>query len=138
MAEASSVSFDVLLGGKVTPEALKAIKEMEEHLKKFGASTRTINAAMSRIYKETFDGISKEAKKTHDDLIKGSLHVAREMTKHFQEAGKKIKESFAKIGESYKKLTETLKKPLEFLGITSALGVVGGTFAGGFGLAELA
>lgn len=35
MAAASSASFDVLLGGKLTPEAIKAINDAEERLKKF-------------------------------------------------------------------------------------------------------
>ena len=35
MAAAANVSFDVLLGGKITPETLKALKDMEEKLKTF-------------------------------------------------------------------------------------------------------
>ena len=40
MAAATNVSFDVLLGGKITPEALKALKDMEEKLKTFGIAIR--------------------------------------------------------------------------------------------------
>jgi hypothetical protein len=42
MAAAANVSFDVLLGGKVTPEAVTALKDMEEKLKQFGATTKTV------------------------------------------------------------------------------------------------
>ena len=48
MPDAQNVSFDILLGGKVTPEALKALKDMEERLKGFGSSTKTLNAVMAR------------------------------------------------------------------------------------------
>jgi hypothetical protein len=34
MAAAADVSFDVLLGGKVTPQVLKAFKDLEELMKK--------------------------------------------------------------------------------------------------------
>jgi tape measure domain-containing protein len=134
---ASSVTFDILLGGRVTPEALKALNDMEAHLKKFGATTKTINAVMSRAYKETFDGVAKNGEEAFNKVEKSSREAFRKMVDRAKESEKKIKESFARVGESYKSLAETLKKPLEFLGITSALGAVGGVFGGGFALAEI-
>jgi len=61
MAAATDVSFDILLGGKISPEAIKALNVMEAKLKAFGASTRNINATMSRAYKQMFDGAAGEA-----------------------------------------------------------------------------
>jgi hypothetical protein len=46
MPEASSVTFDVLLGGKVTPELLNSFKALEDLMKKQGATAKTINAVM--------------------------------------------------------------------------------------------
>jgi hypothetical protein len=43
MPEASSVTFDVLLGGKVTPQVLKAFEDL---MKKQGSTAKTINAVM--------------------------------------------------------------------------------------------
>jgi hypothetical protein len=56
MAAAADVSFDILLGGKVSLEAIKALNDMEVRPKQFGASTRTVNATMTRAYKQMFDG----------------------------------------------------------------------------------
>jgi hypothetical protein len=42
MPDASSVTFDVLLGGKVTPQVLKAFKDLEELMKKQGATAKTL------------------------------------------------------------------------------------------------
>jgi len=46
MPEASSVTFDVLVGGKVTPALLKSFKDLEDLMKKQGATAKTINAVM--------------------------------------------------------------------------------------------
>ena len=46
MPDASTVTFDVLLGGKVTPALLKSFKDLEEMMKKQGATTKTINAVV--------------------------------------------------------------------------------------------
>jgi hypothetical protein len=43
MPDASTVTFEVLLEGKVTPALLKSFKDLEELMKKQGA---TINAVM--------------------------------------------------------------------------------------------
>jgi hypothetical protein len=47
MPEASSVTFDVLLGGKVTPQLLKSFKDLVRgDDEKAGATAKTINAVM--------------------------------------------------------------------------------------------
>jgi hypothetical protein len=126
MAAASNVSFDILLGGKVSPEAIKMLNDMEAKLVKFGASTRTVNAVMSRSYKAMFDGISKDGEKAFNKLEHNSKEAFKKLVEHAKEAGKQVKESFEKIGEDFKKLGETIKKQLEFLGISAVLSAVGG------------
>jgi hypothetical protein len=117
--EASSVNFDILLGGKVTPAALKAIKDMEEQLKKFGASTRTINAAMSRVYKETFDGMAKESKSSF-----------AKMAENAKKAGEAMKASIEKVKKSYEGLASLVGKGLKMAGISTAVGGILGAFGG--------
>ena len=119
MADASSVTFDVLLGGKVTPELLKSFKALEDMMQKQGATAKTINAVMSRAYKETFDGIEHESHSAFHHVIKDA-----------QEAGKKVGEAFEKMHKQYEKFAEVVKKPLEYLGITGAVSGALGTFLG--------
>lgn len=122
MAAAESVSFDVLLGGKLSPSAIKAITQAEEMLKKLGASTRTINAAMSRVYKETFDKIGEDPRHAEHE-VEGSF---RKMADHAKEAANKIKESFEKVKESFEGIHKVLERGFEFIGITGVLSAVGG------------
>jgi len=119
MAAPADVTFDVLLGGKVTPELLKSFKSLEDLMKKQGATAKTINAVMGRAYKETFEGIEKESHSAFAHVIKEA-----------QEARAKVVEAFEKMHKSYEKFAETVKKPLEYFGITGLVAGAAGTFFG--------
>jgi len=54
MPEASSVTFGVLLGGKVTPQLLKSFKDLEDLMKKQGRQRKPSTPSCEGAYKETF------------------------------------------------------------------------------------
>jgi hypothetical protein len=53
MPEASSVTFGVLLGGKVTPQLLKSFKDLEDLMKKQGRQRKPSTPSCEGAYKET-------------------------------------------------------------------------------------
>jgi hypothetical protein len=120
-ATAENVSFDILLGGKVTPEVLKALKDMEERLKQFGATTRTVNAVMARAYRETFEGAAKEGTKAFEKLEHESKSAFHKMAEHAKEASEKIHEHFEHVFEWAREMRE---KMFEFFGISGVIGAV--------------
>jgi hypothetical protein len=130
MAAAADVSFDILLGGKIKPEVLEMFKDLEDLLKKQGATARTISAVMGRAYKETFDSTSKEAKKSFASVEHSSKEAFKHMAEQAKEAQKKMHESMEKMKESYEKFAELVKKPLEWFGVTGLLGGIGAAFTG--------
>jgi hypothetical protein len=136
-ATAANVSFDILLGGKVTPEAIAALNKMEAELKKFGATTKTLNAVMSRSYKEMFDGVAKDGEKAFNKVEHDSREAFRKLAEQGKEAGEKIKSSFEGIKKSYEGLAGLLGKGLKLTGISAAIGTVTGALGGGFALSEL-
>ena len=126
-ATAQNVSFDILLGGKVTPEVLKSIKDMEARLKQFGASTRTVNAVMSRACKETFEGAAKEGTRAFEKLEHESKSAFHKMVEHSREASEKIKEHFEKVYEFSREMTAKMS---EFFGIGALIGGAAGALTG--------
>lgn len=120
-AAAENVSFDILLGGKVTPEVLKALKDMEERLKQFGATTRTVNAVMARAYRETFEGAAKEGHKAFQKLEHESKSAFHKMAEHAREAGEKIHGTFEHVFEWAREMRQ---KMFEFFGISGVIGAV--------------
>src|SRR6516165_5096241 len=126
MPEASSVTFDILLGGKVTPALLKSFKDLEEMMKKQGATAKTINAIMGRAYKETFDEMGKSAKKGFEEVEKHSTDAFHKLVEQAREAEHKIKESFEKMKEAM----EPLMKFGEFFGVGALIGGVGAAITG--------
>ena len=81
-----------------------------------------INAAMSRVYKETFDKIGEDPRHAEHE-VEGSF---RKMADHAKEAANKIKESFEKVKESFEGIHKVLERGFEFIGITGVLSAVGG------------
>jgi hypothetical protein len=130
MAAASDVSFDILLGGKIKPEVLKMFKDLEDLLKKQGATARTINAVMGRAYKETFDGARKEAKKSAESMDHSFKEAFKHMAEAAKETQKKMHEAMEKMKESYKSFVEQINKPLEWIGISGVLSAAGGALVG--------
>jgi len=133
MAAAADVSFDVLLGGKVSPALLKSFKDLEELMKKQGATARTVNAVMGRAYKETFDGASKDAKKSFGEIEKTSAGTFHKIAEQAREAQHKVQETFDKMRESVTRLKEATEGLFEWAGVSGLLGAVGGAI----GLGEL-
>jgi hypothetical protein len=130
MAAPADVTFDVLLGGKITPQLLKSFKDLEELMKKQGSTAKTINAVMGKAYKETFDGASKDAKKSFGEIEHSSKETFHKMIEQAREAQAKIKESFAKVKESINEAFEPLKKMSEWIGLSGVIGAVSGAFVG--------
>jgi hypothetical protein len=126
MAAASDVTFDVLLGGKISPQLLKSFKDLEELMKKQGATAKTINAVMGRAYKETFDGVAKEGKKGFDAVERSAKHTFTAITEKAREAQHKVIESFDKIKESMEGIHKSAERLFEFTGVSALIGAVGG------------
>jgi len=137
MAAPADVTFDVLLGGKVTPELLKSFKRLEDLMKQQGATAKTINAVMGRAYHETFDKVAKEGKKAHEEVEHSAKEAFHKMIEHAREAEAKVRESFKKIKESITEGLEPLKKVGEYFGITGLIGGAVGTFIGAHAGEEL-
>ena len=130
MPDASTVTFDVLLGGKVTPALLKSFKDLEEMMKKQGATAKTINTIMGRAYKETFDEMGKSAKKGFEEVEKSSTHAFHHLVEEAREAQHKVKEAFHEMHEGANEFFELIKKPLEWLGISGLVGGLAATIGG--------
>ena len=68
-------SLNIEINGRVNPQVLRMISDMEKRLKDFGASTRTQSAVLNRFYSQAFDGANKAARTT-DKLAESMKRVA--------------------------------------------------------------
>jgi hypothetical protein len=67
-------SLNIEINGRVNPQVLRMISDMEKRLKDFGASTRTQSAILNRFYSQAFDGANKAARTT-DKLVESMRRV---------------------------------------------------------------